>query len=597
MFDGSHRNKKKSQINDYIRLGNILKKERSALKQKAVDAILRSKISLKEKIEKILHIDHADERYGKPESGPQDSSASLQNEKAAGETDDDEQEQVRLVKKSQYNIKRFYTEKRFLSYLFHEYAKIKHFGIRSGTLAAAFLFRVRINPDALKSIYTEFVQKKVQRILTVLKPVILTGWHILDKYEYNCIVTLIEFCQSLLNTEFHNLPCGDRLLLNRFKSMERLFLVLHSNREIMDAIFSALQKISDWEPARNEGLKETADHIQSLLSGTDDQPSLYNLIIALNMMRWRRFFIMSDLINYNVQNVIPAVVFDCPDKVRLMIRTFIDEQESKLTKLVRERTELSKELSLFPLNTKAEIDYGTLTLFYNQQADPHKAGAFHRESEQILFFLIRLVDFFIKSFRYLLSDMVAFDRSETGIIFPNALFGSEIERLNYSFKKLERHTFSFGSISRQRYLEIRKINKTATRIEAEAFSIVNEILMYIHAIARKLSAVLVPHGPQDTGSPESGVSEADAIPYGDRMIKSEGVLAGKSVNEALRYTTCIAYSIGLYMADPLVLGIIEHAQPLNEEIENILGLLQRIAPVKKYLLMQRKYALEGMRYP
>ncbi len=585
--------KKNSQINDYIRLGNILKKERSPLKQTAVDAILRSKTSLKDKIEQIIHIDHTDERYGKPESPRQESSVMTAKDRAVGETDDDEQNQIKIIKKGQYKIKRPYTENSFFNFLFREYRKIKQFGIMSRILVVKFLFRVRINPGALESIYTEYVQKNVQRILSILKPVILTGWRVLDKYEYNCIVTLIEFYQSLMKTEFRNLPCGDRQLLNQFKNMERLFLVLHSDREILEAVFIALQKISDWEPAQDAELKETADHVRSLMYSEDNYPSLYNLILGLNMVRWRRFFILTDLINFNVKSVIPAAVFDCPDKVRIMIRTFIEEQESRLKKLVRERAELSKELSLFPMNTKAEIDYGSLTLFYNQQADTGKAEAFHRDSEQILFFLIRFADIFIKSFRPLLSGMIAFDPPETGIVFPNAFFGSEIDHLNYSLKKLERHTFSYGSISRQRYLEIRETNKTATRLEAEAFSIVNEILVYIHEIARKLSVVLVSHGFPGTVPPESGSSAEDSIPYADKIIKSKGVLAGKSVNEALRYTTCIAYSIGLYMADPMVLGIISRAQPLNTEIENILGTLQRIASVKDFLAMQKKYALEG----
>ncbi|MEJ2664936.1 MAG: hypothetical protein P8107_13005, partial [Spirochaetia bacterium] len=83
MVDSSRKHNKKSQINDYIRLGVVLKKERSPLKQQAVDSILRSRVSLKEKIEQIKHIDRAEERYGKPEFRKPESSAPLRNDKAA----------------------------------------------------------------------------------------------------------------------------------------------------------------------------------------------------------------------------------------------------------------------------------------------------------------------------------------------------------------------------------------------------------------------------------------------------------------------------------------------------------------------------------
>jgi len=65
----SPRSENDSQIPDYIRLGVILQKERSPLKQEAVDAVLRSRASLGEKIERINHIDESDERYAPSTAG------------------------------------------------------------------------------------------------------------------------------------------------------------------------------------------------------------------------------------------------------------------------------------------------------------------------------------------------------------------------------------------------------------------------------------------------------------------------------------------------------------------------------------------------
>jgi hypothetical protein len=227
--------------------------------------------------------------------------------------------------------------------------------------------------------------------------------------------------------------------------------------------------------------------------------------------------------------------------------------------------------------------------------------------------------FYLKSFRPLLHGMLLFETDDIdeaerrlqdlnsadtapgvqGIVFQDSFFGPDMDRLMYALKKLERHSFSFGSITRQRYLEIRQKNKTSTRIEAEALALINELLAYLHAIAQKIASVLVSSGPQSgsvTGEPDSSEFGAVTvnpitIPFAGKVIKNQGVLAGKTVRDALVDTTGISYGIGLFMADPAVLGVIQREHPLGLEIDDIMRLVQRIAPPRVFLAFLEKYAL------
>jgi hypothetical protein len=601
MKDDSRYKNKKVHINDYIRLGQILQKVRSPLKQEAVDAVLHSEASLRQKIDQIAHIDRTDERYAKPKVRQEETFPHKQKDKAipAG---DEVDEQIQIAKRNQIKIKRLQTHNGFFKFLLREYGRIKQFGVRSKILVVRFPFRLRINPRALEIIHAEYVRESARDILSALESILPNAWRVLDKYEYNCLVACAEFCGQLLKTEFLGLPCRERTLLFRFRELERLFLVLHSDRQIIKSVFLALDKLRKREPEREQMWHKIEGNLRLLFNNSDDYPSIHNLILGLNMIHWRRFFLLSDFIDHGVGNVIASSAFDCLENVRNMIQIFIEEQEAKLVKLVKERSELTREIALLPVNAKGEVDYSTLIVFYNQQVSPEQTGAFNRDAEQVLFFMIRLIDFFIKSFQPLLNGTLMFESSEMGIIFPDDICSSDVDRLIYSLKKLERHAFSFGSFTRQRYLEIRNTNKIATSTEAEAFSIINEILMSVHAIGRKISSVIALDNAAFADLPDQGnpggrnESESSLIPFAGKMIRSAGILAGKRVREAVLYAACVAHSIGLYLADPSVLSIITREKSLNADIEGVLQLLQRIAPAPVFLEMQKKYALTGRRY-
>jgi hypothetical protein len=517
MREASRRWESESQINDYILLGEILRKERSAMKQEAVDAVLRSRSSLKEKIERISHIDQTGERFASRGRRPEDSAVEPESGIILDSVNEYEQNELLIIKRNRSKLMRTHTENPFFRYVFREYGKIRRFAVRSGMLSFRFPFQLRLNRDALERISAVYQPGILKMVLAVLEQLIRDGWSYLEKYEYNCIVVFHEFCKSLMKADFLGLPRGDRDLLQRFAELERYFLVLQGDRQIRDTVFSALEKSMDAAPGRAAEVRECGERARNLTAESDRRPTLGNLFLALNMMSWRRFFVLSDLIHGPAGRLASDAVFDCPNKVRLAIHAYIADQEAVLGRLIQERAQILKERVLIPVDPKGEIDHGTLMRFYNERTESDSASTFSRDSEKILLLLVRLVDLFMKTYRPLFCNTLAFEPSGTGFLFEPSVFGSDFDTLAHVAKKLERHAYSYGSITRQRFLEIRNTNKTATRIEAEEFSLAKEVLAALHAIVQKLAYRLSEKiASFSAGSgPEPGPSGGASLPEFD----------------------------------------------------------------------------------
>jgi hypothetical protein len=583
--------KGESQISDYIRLGAILQKERSPLKQEAVDAVLRSRASLRDKIEKINHIDEAAERYAPPPAPAKKPAAEPEPDPMFGQTDEEELSALRLAKRNQLKLVRLQAETRFLPFLFREYGLIKRFGAKSGVLDFGFPCRMALSKEGLESIASDVERVDLRALGAVLAQIVQNGWRVLEKYEYNCVVALYEYCRCLAGVGIHALDRHDRFLIHRLKELERLYLVLHSSPAVRAAVFAALDKLIDHAPGRETQTRECAERVRTLLAESDSRPTVGGLILGLNMLRWRRFFTMADLADRSEGNLFCGAAFDCPDDVRLAINEFIEKHETRLKNLVREQAGLDREIEFFPKDENGEVVYRELSRFYCRQADPEKIGTWARDTDQILFFLARVVDLYIANFRPLLCEPVAFEPTGSGCLFDSALFDSDLDLLARAQKQLERHTFSFGGMTRSRYQEIRGTHQTATRIEAEAFSIVTEILSRLHALAQKLTSRLAPPGPagaDDANAPDGG---SGPIAHGDKVIRGESLLAGKTVSAALRYAVSIAFGIGLYLSDPSLWGILRRETPLKAEFEGIMRSLQRIAPARIFNDLQKRYVI------
>jgi hypothetical protein len=333
--------------------------------------------------------------------------------------------------------------------------------------------------------------------------------------------------------------------------------------------------------------------VRLLFAESENLPTFGNLILGLNMLRWRRFLVMTDLLDRSAGNLVSHVVFDCPGQVRVAINAFIEEQEIRLRDLVRERLRLAEEIDFFPLDGNGAIEFGELIRFYGRQYDRETNASWNRDTDQILFFLVRIIELFIAAFRPLLCETLVFDPSGSGDVFEGAVFDQDFDLLARAEKRLERHTFSFGSISRSRYQDIRSTNKTATRIEAEAFSIVTDTLSRLHAIARKLTYHLTQTGAEGAEDGDENAQDygRGRIAHGERVIKGRGVIAGKTVLDALRHAVRIAYAIGLYLSDPSLLGIYQRVPPLKTEFKGLMRALKRIAPVHIFNDLQKRYVV------
>ena len=553
------------EAEDIITLGQLLKQQRDEERRRAVDVIVASDLGVREKIQEILKLD-------------------------AGGTQeiDGENERSQRTRPLRYRVpalidilKKPYARIPYFSYLFGDYRRILSFG--KFTLVFT---PVRFLPDvklsqAVPLLLRRDLRQWAAELLDIVAMGLEDSWHYLRKKEYNLLVVVKQLCEKILSINFNLFDYKDPYLINKLRSLEALFLMFHYREEYQELLRISLQKIVKNDPRLGDKYETAVDLIHKILNYDGSTPSLYNIILGLNMRKYRRYLTMRDILCTDLGELINTKDFACPPDVKEKIRSLVAEGRRRLAELRSCQEKTNKSKTFLTLNESGEVSFDPLRFFYDQANNVGEEPAFSADSEDVLRFAPRFFDTLDRTFAPLLNGQTDLEEIGAVTLFTHDFFQLDFLRI----RRIVGRVWDYGEdeLPRTRFLDLQHSTKGIQSLEAEILKQVNEGLDIIFEMAKKLETILNtrrkgggrrPTGPLD---PMILHGKSFTIPHGKRRILSISVLNGKTVVEALTYFVSICFTIAVFYHYPPVYDPLERESQNSKELRSQLEVLSRLA--------------------
>jgi hypothetical protein len=552
------------EAEDIITLGQLLQRRREEDQRHAVDGVVASGLTVREKIQEIRKLDAG----GKQEA-------------------EEEKDKARRTRPLRYRLpaladilKKPYSRTPYLAYLFGDYRRILNFGKLTGVFEP-----VRLLPDVrLRRAVLLFLNQELKQWAAELNEIISEGledsWHYLRKVEYNILVVMTQLCQKIQSTNFNLFDYKDPFLINKLRSLETLFLVFHYQDNYQQLLRSSLQQIGKNDPRVSDKYEAAVEGIHKILDFDGSTPSLYNILLGLNMVKYRRYLAMHDLLCADLGELISTKDFACPPAVKERIRSLVADGISRLEELRKQQEKTNKLKAFLTLDESGRVSFEPLRTLYEQQQIGVPGYLFAADTEDVVCFGPRLFDIVDRTFTPLLNGQIDLEEVGAVTLFTNDFFQLEFLRI----RRINGRVWDGGEekIPLSRLLDLQHSAKGIRNLEAEILRQVNEGIEVLLEMAMKVETVLKtrrqnggrPAGPLD---PTILHGKRFALPHGNRHIASSGVLRDKPVAEALSYFVGVCFTIAVFYHYLPVYTPLEEEPRQTRELKSQLEILNRLA--------------------
>jgi hypothetical protein len=552
------------EAEDIITLGRLLKRARSEEQRLAVDGIVASALTVGEKIQEIQKLD------------------------AGGEQDTrDDGEEAKRTRPLRYRLpaladilKRPYSRLPYLPFLFGDYRRILGFGKLTEVLEPVrFLPDVRLHRSVLL-----FLNQELKRWAGELNEILSVGledsWHYLRKAEYNVLVVMKQLCEKIQSTSFNLFDHKDPNVINKLRSLETLYLVFYYEEDYQQLLHSSVQKIGKNDPRVSGRLPAAEEAIRRILEFDGSTPSLYNILLGLNMVKYRRYLTMRDLLCTDLGELLNTRDFACPPEVKERIRALVVEGRRRLEEL-REKQETTARIKKYlTFDDSAALSFEPLRVLYEQPRTGEPGYLLASDTEDAACLAPRLFDILDRTYTPLLNGQVDLEEVGGASVFSHDFFQLEFQRI----RRITGRVWDSGEekVPLSRLLDLQHSTKGMKDVEAEILRQVNEGIEVLLEMAKKVETVLQTRskGGGRTGGPLDPMilhGKKFSIPHEKRRIVSPGILHSRSVAEALGEFVGLCFTIAVFWHYLPVYGPLEEEPRQSKELKSQLEVLNRLA--------------------
>ncbi len=575
----------------HLELAKLLQKARPAAKQGELRRILQSDSPIGRKIAEIRRLDAA-----RPERAPADDGPAPRPSVASAASP------FRFtVPKLRALLKPPQTRLGLFPYLFRELKNIVQFGYMTHTLAPIALLPV-LRLDKRLVARLAALQRDAEELVELSRPVIASGWKLLSKREYNLVVALDRLCRELVATNFRALNFRDRDLIDKLHGPETWFFALVYRSDDPELVAQALDRALAEGPNGERAKAEQASILAKRILYRDfAMPSLYNILLTLNMIKYRRFLAFEQLVSSDLGEILNVAEFAVDEGLRREIDAFVEELKSAVLSLGGSSSEIGRIHSHIRTEPSGEPDYGLLGAFYESGIGKEEGWIFARDRESVVVFMPRLLRSFNLSFTAFLTGRVTLASGEKAQVFAPELFLGDLQRLAAVASKLDRLFFDLRVFSYSRYLQIKRDGRGAIAAEAEAIGDLQAALSTFLAIARRLARLPAPSDGVQAGASASRPIDASALsdgraalPHANEAIRSRHYLDGRAVGEAIGLVVSICYLAAGYLYDKELLAAISQERSVAKRLETQLETLKRIAGEEVFEAVAAQLVVSGL---
>jgi hypothetical protein len=576
-----------------IELGTLLRKERSAQKNAQVQKIFESDLSDEEKVEQIKRLDSETgvvEQEQKRQNGKNGADRGERVERYFGTVPPKEKKRRgKKRSRSSYTLKHHFQRPGYFSFLFRHYGKIKEFGFSTRTMVST-IFPPGIKADREMRSALEIQLKPVAKeVAVILNQLMGNSWLFLHKKEYNLLVLLTELCNSIESTEFTSLNFNDPKVSERLKQTEHLFWLLHYRKEYFDQIRTSIDLLLEKNRRNIRNLELLPGMIKKLMAKNELRPSLYNVLLAVNMMRYRRYITQDALLIEGHGELIGTREFDCEEETAEKIDEHISKLITQLELLEKERKEILKVRAFMQRDENGNVDIEPLRSLY-ESGVPSKKVSFEKEKDKLLNFLGHFTRAFLEVFEDLLCCRVRISGIGSVILFEGDPFRKDLGKLQMISSKCEDLNFQLPVFSQKRYMEITIKHAQAIESEAEAVSLIGETVASLRSIASRIIPLLH-SGPFDRIVRAEnfqkiglGVSDYQKTPFpsGNLLENSGTYVEGRSIGDIFSLLVSVSYLFGFFFNDRNVLNVLRRENQVQHDMEGIIETIERLATADVY---------------
>jgi hypothetical protein len=579
------RRKIEREAEEHIALGLLLRKRRSPRRREEVERILAGPQSVGKKIERIRRLD------AEPEAGqPEEATGAVREPEAEGRGQGPEAGPAeRSERPPAHRVKASPPAASFWSFVLRELPRLRAFGRRTHTLLTSwFPPAVRADP-ALKGFLTQSLQPWAAELGRRLKPVLELGWLHLTKRQYNWLVVLARLAERIVAADFAHLPWRERNLVDSLRGLEAQFLLLHSHEGIPGELSSSLRTVFEKKSRLESDYPPAAELVRRLLSAEASLPSLYNCLLAFNMVKLRRLLALSDLLRGSLGPVVSSSEYDCPPEIRARIEEYVASSMENLQTLHAQLSELRRLSGYLSCDEKGQADTRLLAALYGPKWEAERAN--------LMVLAPQLFRVFERAFQPLLSGTVAVEGAAKTALFEPAFFQTEFARLAAVSDKLEKAAFGLANFPFSRFLAIRSSSLGAIPKELEVLQLLEEGLAVLFNLGKALAQVLAMDGVgarEGEGERPLNASLLQGapfrLPHAGRRLQAGEFLRGLTVREALARAIRVCFTASHLLQHPAVFLCFAKEPRLVAQLAATLGQLEHLLDEKTYAELKLRYA-------
>jgi hypothetical protein len=568
------------EADDHIALGLLLRKDRQEPKKSAVQKVLSSALTTAEKVERIREIDDKQDSVGVLRVLRQASAQAARGQISRIS---------RVIKQPGQRLSYF-------SYLLRERGKVRQFGRRTHVLDAGnWPPGVRLDPN-LPSFLVTHAQAWASELATRLQAVVEHGWIHLTPRQYNHVVLVKRLADRIASFDFLHMDLRETGLVDRFKRIESLFLMLHYRGETMGIVLGALRLFYEKQHDPEPEIEKTHSLAARLLSEDITLPSLYNCLVGFNILTRRRFLTLKDLMREGLGEMVDVAGFDCNPQVRTRMDGYIDESIESIKRLHEQLQEARRINSYVTLDDEGHPDASILEALY-VSVESRESNDFLADQQNLVLFGSRLLHAFDTVFSPLLNGQVALRGTPGRVpVFARSFFELEFSRIRTLIEKLETGPFHFSSFPLPRYLQIKGARLGAIGAEMDVSLLVSDAVSCLVDLGKTLTKVLglrsASAPSRDPAAPLEPVvlqGKAFSLPRESEVLHARSVLSGKTVAEGIAAAVTVCFTAGLLFQDDFLSLYHGKEKRLAEELRRRMRLMENLLDPESYRELSALY--------
>lgn len=576
--------------NSKIKITYLLKRKRFGEHAELVKVVIGSEASLEEKIKNIEELDN---RYFNNE---------LDEEIIS------KRENAQLIKRKKIitpeiaarilrRIKRHNFRRPVLFHLVGHKKLIKNFNIDTGILRTGFFPRtMRIKKKVFNSLID--IRQTAQKLLPIIIGMQKASWAYLDKKDYNLVAAFRKLCENIIMCDFEGFDYSDKHIVRHLIDIEELYYVCHYLPEYPQTIIGSISEVFSKYPKYANKIDGILAMVERILLEPVGKLSLGNILRAMNIVEYHRYFELRDLIRNDFEDSVNTFDFNCGAEIQFRINRTIDEYLAKLKGLLglkQESDKIKHYLTQYLNENGNEYNYAPLKQFY-KEGGIDKNLKFIADSKNISVFASNFYRIFMQQFwQFLIGDVDIEGKGKTKL-FDKDFFGTDFTQLRRLTEQFEEAFFKQHNFARDRFIALKNNSKIKpSPTEANILKIIDDLSGTLLHIGKKLATLSAIH--RESGLPENyqplTVEMLDNsfidISIWNMRINDKGMLSKKTFRQVIDKIVTLCFLSGIYFYDSDFQLLLSKGKYLNKKINKVMSILEHFCDVVTYEKIRRKY--------